>query len=231
MDQALIELSKVNKEIRLGNGHLSILKDIDLSVRPGEFVAIIGASGSGKSTLLNILGLLDKPSAGSYHFKGKPVDQMKDDQLARIRNQEIGFVFQSFNLIPYYSALRNVEVPLAYASAPDRRAIARKLLDRVGLSERLDQRTAVLSCGEKHRVAIARALSVNPSLILADEPTGNLDARNADSIFQLLGELNASQGTAFLVVTHDLHLAKRMSRQLEMRDGHLSEETTLMGAD
>lgn len=223
MDQALIELSKVNKEIRLGNGHLSILKDIDLSVRPGEFVAIIGASGSGKSTLLNILGLLDKPSAGSYHFKGKPVDQMKDDQLARIRNQEIGFVFQSFNLIPYYSALRNVEVPLAYASAPDRRAIARKLLDRVGLSERLDHRPAVLSGGEKQRVAIARALSANPSLILADEPTGALDSRSGQEIISIFKEMH-DEGKTIIMVTHDPGIASHAQRTIVVRDGVIADE-------
>lgn len=223
MDQALIELSKVNKEIRLGNGHLSILKDIDLSVRPGEFVAIIGASGSGKSTLLNILGLLDKPSAGSYHFKGKPVDQMKDDQLARIRNQEIGFVFQSFNLIPYYSALRNVEVPLAYASAPDRRAIAQKLLDRVGLSERLDHRPAVLSGGEKQRVAIARALSVNPSLILADEPTGALDSRSGQEIISIFKEMH-DEGKTIIMVTHDPGIASHAQRTIVVRDGVIADE-------
>lgn len=223
MDQTLIELSKINKEIRLGNGQLSILKDIDLSIKQGEFVAIIGASGSGKSTLLNILGLLDKPSTGSYHFKGKPVDQMKDDQLARIRNQDIGFVFQSFNLIPYYSALRNVEVPLAYASAPDRRAIARKLLDRVGLSERMDHRPAVLSGGEKQRVAIARALSVNPSLILADEPTGALDSWSGQEIISIFKEMH-DEGKTIIMVTHDPGIASHAQRTIVVRDGVIANE-------
>jgi len=223
MDKTLIELSKINKNIRLGSGNLSILKDIDLSIRQGEFVAIIGASGSGKSTLLNILGCLDKPSSGSYHFKGQPIDQMKDDQLAQIRNREIGFVFQSFNLIPYYSALRNVEVPLAYAAASDRRATAKTLLERVGLGERLDHRPTVLSGGEKQRVAIARALSVNPSLILADEPTGALDSRSGQEIIAIFKQMH-DEGKTIIMVTHDPNIASHAQRTIVVRDGVIDDE-------
>lgn len=223
MDNTIIELSKISKEIKLGNTRLTILNNIDLTVKQGEFVAIIGASGSGKSTLLNILGCLDKPSTGSYQFNGKPIDQMKDDQLAQVRNREIGFVFQSFNLIPYYSALRNVEVPLSYTSTANRREVAEKLLERVGLKDRMGHRPTVLSGGEKQRVAIARALSVNPSLILADEPTGALDSKSGQDIISIFQQMHA-EGKTIIMVTHDADIARHAQRTIVVKDGVIIDE-------
>lgn len=223
MDNYVIELSKINKEIKLGSTKLSILRDIDLTVKQGEFVAIVGASGSGKSTLLNILGCLDKPSSGSYKFNGKPIDQMKEDQLAQVRNREIGFVFQSFNLIPYYTALRNVEVPLSYTSAPNRREIATRLLERVGLKDRMSHQPMVLSGGEKQRVAIARALSVNPSLILADEPTGALDSKSGKDILGMFKEMH-QDGKTIIMVTHDPEIARYAERTIVVKDGVVIDE-------
>lgn len=223
MENDVIELSKINKEIKLGSTKLSILRDIDLTVKQGEFVAIIGASGSGKSTLLNILGCLDKPSSGSYHFNGKPIDQMKEDQLAQVRNREIGFIFQSFNLIPYYTALRNVEVPLSYTSVPNRREIAMKLLERVGLKDRMSHQPMVLSGGEKQRVAIARALSVNPSLILADEPTGALDSKSGRDILGMFKEMH-QDGKTIIMVTHDPEIARYAERTIVVKDGVVIDE-------
>ena len=218
-----IELNGITREIRLGNTILTILKDITLDIRKGEFVAIMGASGSGKSTLLNILGCLDKPSAGTYKLMGQTIDKLKEDQLASIRNKEIGFVFQSFNLIPYYTALRNVEVPLTYASAPERRQRASYLLERVGLKDRMHQSPSVLSGGEKQRVAIARALSVNPGLILADEPTGALDSHSGDEILRIFEELHA-EGKTIVMVTHDPAIARYAERTIVVKDGVVIDE-------
>lgn len=219
----MIELRKINKEIKLGTSNLAILRDIDLSVKQGEFVAIVGASGSGKSTLLNILGCLDKPSSGTYRFNGQLIDQMKEDQLAKVRNREIGFVFQSFNLISYYTALRNVEVPLSYTSTPNRREIAMKLLERVGLKDRMSHQPTVLSGGEKQRVAIARALSVNPSLILADEPTGALDSQSGKDILEMFKEMHRD-GKTIIMVTHDPEIARYAERTIVVKDGEIIDE-------
>lgn len=219
----MIELRKINKEIKLGTSNLAILRDIDLSVKQGEFVAIVGASGSGKSTLLNILGCLDKPSSGTYKFNGQLIDQMKEDQLAKVRNREIGFVFQSFNLISYYTALRNVEVPLSYTSTPNRREIAMKLLERVGLKDRMSHQPTVLSGGEKQRVAIARALSVNPSLILADEPTGALDSQSGKDILEMFKEMHRD-GKTIIMVTHDPEIARYAERTIVVKDGEIIDE-------
>ena len=221
------------KNLKKSFGDLDVLKDINLQVKEREVICIIGASGSGKSTLLHILGTLDTPTSGEILFKGDDLCRLSGNKKAQFRNQNLGFVYQFHHLLPEFSALENVAMPLMLrkgAAYKDVKKEAEYLLERVGLSHRLTHKPGELSGGERQRVAIARALVNNPRLVLADEPTGNLDARNADSIFQLLGELNASQGTAFLVVTHDLQLAKRMGRQLEMRDGHLNAELTLMGA-
>ena len=223
MENNVIELKNINKVIKLGSTNLAILRDIDLTVKQGEFVAIIGASGSGKSTLLNILGCLDKPSSGTYKFNGKLIDQMKEDQLAKVRNLEIGFVFQSFNLIPYYTALRNVEVPLSYTSVPNRREIAMKLLERVGLKDRMSHQPMVLSGGEKQRVAIARALSVNPSLILADEPTGALDSKSGKDILGMFNEMH-QDGKTIIMVTHDPEIARYAERTIVVKDGVVIDE-------
>ena len=209
------------------------LNEVTFEIEKGEFVAIMGPAGCGKSTLLNILGTLDTPTSGSYLFEGKRVDKMNENQLTALRKGNIGFIFQSFNLIDELTVYENIELPLVYLNIKpaERNRRVKEVLEKVNMLHRANHLPQQLSGGQQQRVAIARAVVTNARLLLADEPTGNLDARNADSIFQLLGELNAAQGTAFLVVTHDLQLAKRMGRQLEMRDGRLNAELTLMGAE
>lgn len=207
---------------------------VSFSVGEGEMMAIVGSSGSGKSTLLHLLGGLDTPTSGDVIFNGQPMSKLSSAAKAELRNQKLGFIYQFHHLLPDFTALENVAMPLLIGKKKPRlksTAVALEMLKAVGLEHRANHRPSELSGGERQRVAIARALVNNPRLVLADEPTGNLDARNADSIFQLLGELNRLQGTAFLVVTHDLQLAKRMSRQLEMRDGRLTAELSLMGAE
>jgi len=210
-----------------------VLRNVAFSLQPGELTAIVGSSGSGKSTLLHLLGGLDAPTSGDVIFDGQSLNAMSSSAKADLRNRELGFIYQFHHLLPDFSALENVAMPLligkvAKAEAQDR---AREMLAAVGLDHRAAHRPSELSGGERQRVAIARALVNRPRLVMADEPTGNLDARNADAIFALLGELNVRQGTAFLVVTHDLQLAKRMSRQMEMRDGQLSAQLSMAGAE
>ena len=190
--KALIQLSNVVKSYSNGDQELNVLKGIDLTVYEGEFVAIMGPSGSGKSTLMNIIGLLDKPTSGDYSLNGTQVEELKEKQLAKVRNQEIGFVFQQFFLLSKLSALQNVELPLVYAgvNSSKRRQLAKQFLEKVELSERMKHLPSELSGGQKQRVAIARALVNNPSIILADEPTGALDTKTSDQIMQLLTELN-----------------------------------------
>jgi putative ABC transport system ATP-binding protein len=214
----------LKKVYHLGLTELPALRGIDLRVEEGEFVAFMGASGSGKSTLLHILGCLDEPSEGSYYLEGGDVSRLSNQQRARIRNQRIGFVFQNFNLLPRMDALENTALPLFYTGQPDgwqeRAALA---LQRVGLSQRMHHRPMELSGGERQRVAIARALITAPALILADEPTGNLDSVTGEEILSLLKELNRG-GRTLLMVTHDAHVASYAGRLVTMRDGRLLED-------
>lgn len=230
-NSVLLQCDNLSKRYQEGNVQTDVLHNVSFTVGTGEMMAIVGSSGSGKSTLLHLLGGLDTPTTGDVVFDGKSLSQMSSSAKAELRNRELGFIYQFHHLLPDFTALENVAMPLLIGrqKGPEMEKTAMAMLAAVGLDHRSNHRPSELSGGERQRVAIARALVNNPRLVLADEPTGNLDARNADSIFELLGELNQRQGTAFLVVTHDLTLAKRMSRQLEMRDGHLNSELTLMG--
>ena len=198
-----------------------------MTVYEGEFVAIMGPSGSGKSTLMNIIGLLDRPSSGDYSLNGTQVEELKEKQLAKVRNQEIGFVFQQFFLLSKLSALQNVELPLVYAgvNSPKRRQLAKQFLEKVELSERMKHLPSELSGGQKQRVAIARALVNNPSIILADEPTGALDTKTSDQIMQLLTELNR-EGKTIVMVTHEPEIADFATRKIVIRDGEITQDTT-----
>ncbi len=222
---ALIELSQIRKTYTMGAEEVHALGGVDLSISESEFVSIVGPSGSGKSTLMQILGLLDRPTTGTYTLDGLPAHSLSDDASSKIRNQKIGFVFQNFNLIPRLSATRNVEMPLLYSSSfgekisdRERRDRARLALTRVGLGHRLDHKPNELSGGQRQRVAIARALVSNPKLILADEPTGNLDSKAGADILRLFEELH-SEGVTLILVTHDPGVAKRATRVISMLDG------------
>ncbi|VEA36679.1 ABC transporter ATP-binding protein [Salmonella enterica subsp. enterica] len=231
MNKILLQCDNLCKRYQEGTVQTDVLHDVSFSIGEGEMMAIVGSSGSGKSTLLHLLGGLDTPTSGDVIFSGQPMSKLSSAAKAELRNQKLGFIYQFHHLLPDFTALENVAMPLLIGKKKPAEidARAREMLHAVGLEHRATHRPSELSGGERQRVAIARALVNNPRLVLADEPTGNLDARNADSIFELLGELNRLQGTAFLVVTHDLQLAKRMSRQLEMRDGRLTAELSLMG--
>ncbi|EMB51216.1 Macrolide export ATP-binding/permease MacB [Vibrio mimicus] len=224
----LVELQQIYKHYASGHNLVKALDGVDLTIHHGEFLAILGPSGSGKSTLMNVLGCLDKPTAGSYRLEGHGVDSLSTQQLAAIRNQKIGFVFQSFNLLEYASALDNVALPLVYAGvkAKERRKRATELLTRVGLADRLDHRPNQLSGGQKQRVAIARALINQPQILLADEPTGALDSKSGAEIEALFNELHR-EGRTIIVVTHDNELAQRTKRIVTIRDGQVvSDEAT-----
>lgn len=225
IEQGLISLQGIGKSYRLAEQPLHILKNVSLSIAAGESCAILGASGSGKSTLLNILGLLDLPDSGDYRFAGHDIFRASPDQLAAIRNQQIGFVFQSFNLLPRLSALDNVALPLSYRGVARRESLerARHVLDQVGLGERADHRPADLSGGQRQRVAIARALVGEPSVILADEPTGNLDSHTARDIMDLLLSLNRERQVTLIIVTHDPGIAQRLERQIRVNNGVIQE--------
>ncbi|MCO4669172.1 ABC transporter, ATP-binding protein [Streptococcus infantarius subsp. infantarius] len=225
--KALIQLSNVVKSYSNGDQELNVLKGIDLTVYEGEFVAIMGPSGSGKSTLMNIIGLLDKPTSGDYSLNGTQVEELKEKQLAKVRNQEIGFVFQQFFLLSKLSALQNVELPLVYAgvNSSKRRQLAKQFLEKVELRERMKHLPSELSGGQKQRVAIARALVNNPSIILADEPTGALDTKTSDQIMQLLTELNR-EGKTIVMVTHEPEIADFATRKIVIRDGEITRDTT-----
>ena len=226
---ALIELRDVRKIYDLGEVQVEALKGATLSVEQGESVALIGPSGSGKSTLMNTLGCLDRPTSGSYRLTGEEVVSMSRDERARIRNQRIGFVFQNFNLLARTSAVENVELPLLYArgiSARERRRRATELLERVGLGDRLDHHPSQLSGGRQQRVAVARALVNQPSILLADEPTGNVDTRTSKEIIQLFRDLNEQSGITLILVTHDQGVARTARRSVVLRDGEIVADTT-----
>ena len=220
MDGPVIVAENLVKTYHMGEVDVCALCGVSLTIQRGEVVGIMGPSGSGKSTLMNILGCLDLPTSGEYTLDGEPVSALKDDQLADIRNRKVGFVFQSFNLLSRTTALGNVELPLRYAGlTTDRRERARQALESVGLGDRMLHRPTELSGGQQQRVAIARALVNNPAIIMADEPTGNLDSKVGKEIIGLLLDLNAKQGTTLIIITHDPTIAAQTHRVIHLRDG------------
>lgn len=227
-DRALIEVADLTKRYEMGSEEVWALDGVTLSIEEGEYVAVMGPSGSGKSTLMNMLGCLDTPTSGTYHLRGRDVSEMTGDELAEIRNHEIGFVFQTFNLLPRVSCLRNAELPLIYAgmSRRERRERAAEALNNVGLGDRLNHRPNELSGGQRQRVATARALVNNPSLLLADEPTGNLDTETGEEIMRLLEALHR-RGNTILLVTHEDIIARHARRVIHLRDGRLERNETV----
>ncbi len=227
MNTPVIQIEALHKYYMLDGISVHALRGIDLEVPSGDFVAIMGPSGSGKSTLMNILGCLDVPDNGHYRLMGEEVTQLREDQLARLRNEKIGFVFQSFNLLPRTSALENVETPLIYAGLPrnERLHRAQQLLQEMGLGDRLDHLPNQLSGGQQQRVAIARALVTQPSLLLADEPTGNMDSHTSQEIMDILCRLNDEHGLTIMLITHEADIAARARRTLILRDGLLEDST------
>jgi len=222
----IVRTTGLSKSVRSGDSLLAILTDIDLEVMPGEAVAVVGASGSGKSTLLGLLAGLDTPSAGSVRIDGEELFELDEDGRARLRARLLGFVFQSFQLLPALNALENVSLPLELANRSDAESAARTMLERVGLAERLAHYPKTLSGGEQQRVALARAFVVQPKLLLADEPTGNLDAATGEGVIDLLFQLNAENGTTLLLVTHDELLARRCNRLIRLAGGRISTGAT-----
>ena len=227
MAESLIKITNIKRNFSLGNETVYVLKGIDLEIKKGEYVALMGPSGSGKSTVMNLLGCLDTPTSGNYILNGKDVSKMKDDELAEIRNKEIGFVFQTFNLLPRTTALDNVALPMIYAgySKSERVARATDVLQQVNLADRMDHQPNQLSGGQRQRVAIARALVNKPSIILADEPTGNLDSKTSVEIMKLFGDIHA-QGNTVILVTHEEDIAAYAHRVIRLRDGLIETDTT-----
>jgi putative ABC transport system ATP-binding protein len=221
----VIRIRDLTREYRMGEERIHALRGVSLEIHRNEYVAIMGPSGSGKSTMMNILGCLDTPSGGEYWLNGHEVSQLNDDALARVRNREIGFVFQTFNLLPRATALHNVELPLVYAGlrARERRARAEAALEQVGLGQRMHHRPNELSGGQRQRVAIARALVNQPSILLADEPTGNLDSVTSEEIMQVFGELHAA-GQTIIMVTHEPEIAAHAARMVVLRDGQVESD-------
>lgn len=226
MTTPLIKITNIKRNFSLGNETVYVLKGIDLEIQKGEYVALMGPSGSGKSTLMNLLGCLDTPTSGTYILNGKDVSQMQDDELAEIRNKEIGFVFQTFNLLPRTTALDNVALPMIYAGhgKSERVKRATEVLQQVNLSDRMDHQPNQLSGGQRQRVAVARALVNKPSIILADEPTGNLDSKTSVEIMKLFGDIHA-QGNTVILVTHEEDIAAYAHRVIRLRDGLIESDT------
>ncbi len=222
----VIHIRNIVRNFQMGHEIVYVLKGIDLDIQRGEYVAIMGPSGSGKSTLMNLLGCLDTPTSGQYILNGKDVSKMSDDELAEIRNKEIGFVFQTFNLLPRTTAIENVALPMIYAGASkaDRTERAKEVLQSVGLGDRMDHRPNELSGGQRQRVAVGRALVNKPSIILADEPTGNLDSKTSLEILQLFDEIHQA-GNTVIVVTHEEDVAERAKRVIRLRDGIIESDT------
>jgi putative ABC transport system ATP-binding protein len=224
----MIEMTAIRKVYSTGRMEVAALKGVDLTIRTNEYVSIVGPSGSGKSTLMNLIGCLDTPSSGTYLLSGDNVAVLDRNQLAEVRNKRIGFVFQSFNLLPYATALENVALPLLFAGIPDKKRNERaaQMLEKVGLKDRMDHKPTELSGGQMQRVAIARALANSPAIILADEPTGNLDSASGHAIADLFGELHAA-GQTIVMITHDNGLAKIASRSVHIRDGEIVDDTAV----
>jgi putative ABC transport system ATP-binding protein len=219
----MIRFEGITKTYPMGKRELTVLKGVDLEIKQGELVAIMGPSGSGKSTLLNLMGCLDKPSSGKYYLENREVSSLSSRELAQVRGQKIGFIFQTFNLLSRLTAQANVELGMTYAGGVDRKR-ARDVLAKVGLSERTNHRPIELSGGEQQRVAIARALVKNPSLFLADEPTGQLDSHSGEEVISLLTSLNVEQGITLVMVTHDVNIAHHCQRIIQLRDGEVVAE-------
>ena len=225
MTKWVVEAKDITKVYQMGEVKVHALRGLSVNIAPGEILSIMGPSGSGKSTLMNILGCLDRPTSGEYHLNGESVANMTDDQLAEIRNRGVGFVFQSFNLLPRATALANVELPMRYAvlNGRNRKQVATEALEAVGLGDRIHHRPNELSGGQMQRVAIARALVNNPAIIMADEPTGNLDTKAGDELMTLLRNLNKDRGTTLIIVTHDPEIAALTDRVISIRDGRIAE--------
>mgnify|MGYP001474838541 CR=1 FL=1 len=230
MEQSILSMKGIDKTYQMGEEAQRVLKHVDLEVASGEFIAILGPSGSGKSTLMNLIGCLDTPTEGSYQLNGALIETLDESEMAAIRNREIGFVFQQFQLLPRLSALENVELPLIYSGLPEkeRRTLATEMLTKVGLQDKLKNRPNQLSGGQQQRVAIARALVTQPTIILADEPTGALDQKTGHQIMELFEDLHA-EGKTIVMITHDENIAKHSSRVVRILDGVLIDQNEQMG--